>query len=57
MNEAFLQFVWKHRLFNAANWKTEDGQIVELIHPGQYNTDAGPDFFSSRIRIDGTTWS
>lgn len=57
MNEAFLQFVWKHRLFNATNLKTEDGQTVEVIHPGQHNTDAGPDFFNSRIRIDGTTWA
>ncbi len=57
MNEAFLQFVWKHRLFNATNLKTEEGQIVEVIHPGQHNTDAGPDFFNSRVRIDGTTWA
>ncbi len=36
---------------------TEDGQIVGVIHPGEYHIDAGPDFFSSRNRIDGATWS
>ncbi|MGQ7867954.1 DUF2851 family protein [Sunxiuqinia sp. sy24] len=57
MNEVFLQFVWKHRLFNATSLKTEDGEVVEVVHPGQSNTDAGPDFFNSRIKIGDTTWA
>ncbi|WP_430971757.1 DUF2851 family protein [Sunxiuqinia rutila] len=57
MNEAFLQFIWKHRLFTAGNLKTEDGEVVEVVHPGQPNTDAGPDFFNTRVKIGETTWA
>lgn len=57
MNEAFLQFVWKHRLFSMGSLKTEDGEEVEVIHPGQPNTDAGPDFFNARVKIGETIWA
>ena len=39
------------------NLKTNNGQIVEVIGPGQYNTNAGPDFFNARLMIDGTLWA
>ena len=57
MNEAFLQHVWKHRLFLNDELKTTDGQQVEVIHPGQVNSDAGPDFFNARIKLNGTLWA
>ena len=57
MNEDFLQFVWKHRLFHAQNLMTADGQPIEIKHPGQANFDAGPDFFNARIKIGTTTWA
>ncbi|MCW0484218.1 DUF2851 family protein [Gaoshiqia sediminis] len=57
MNEFFLQFIWKHRLFTAGELKTQDGQLVDVLSPGLQNTDAGPDFFNARIRIDGTVWA
>ena len=57
MNEAFLQFIWKHRLFHANNLKTTDGQSIQIINPGQLNSDAGPDFFNARMKIGETTWA
>lgn len=57
MNEDFLQFIWKHRLFHTKNLKTKDGLPVQVIHPGQQNFDAGPDFFNARIKIGKTTWA
>lgn len=33
-----------------------DGRTVEIIDPGLHNNDSGPDFFNSKIKIDGTEW-
>ncbi len=34
-----------------------DGRSLEVIDPGILNTDSGPDFFNSVIKIDGTEWA
>lgn len=34
-----------------------DNQIVEIISPGQPNSNAGPDFIDARIKIDNTLWA
>jgi hypothetical protein len=43
-------------LFNKSNMLTTEGEKIEVITPGQYNTDAGPDFFNARIHIGQTLW-
>ncbi len=57
MTETFLHYIWKNRLFNFNQLKTVDGQDVEILNPGIYNTNAGPDFFNSQLRIDNTLWA
>ena len=57
MNEDFIQFIWKHRLFDDQAMQTKDGQQVKILHPGQLNTDSGPDFFNARIKIGETSWA
>lgn len=39
------------------NLRTDDGIVVEVIRPGQYNSGAGPDFFNAQLRLDGTLWA
>ncbi|MBN1251126.1 MAG: DUF2851 family protein [Bacteroidales bacterium] len=56
MNENFLQFVWKYQLFEKQSLEI-DGKSVEIIHQGTLNTDAGPDFFNAKIKIDETLWA
>jgi hypothetical protein len=56
INERFLQFIWKHRLFSK-NMQTTDGKPVEIVRPGGHNTDAGADFYNAQIKIDGTLWA
>lgn len=56
MNEAFLHHIWQHQLFDRDNIKSQDGQSLEVIKAGEHNTDAGPDFFSAQIKINGTLW-
>lgn len=57
MRESLLHFLWRTRRFDARNLSTFDGQALEILHPGEYNTDAGPDFFNARIRIGDTIWA
>ncbi len=57
MNEDFLQFIWKYGLFNRNALITDLGEPVEIIRPGEQNTDAGPDFLNARIKIDNTIWA
>ena len=54
--EYLLHYTWKHRLFPLEKLVTTDGQMVEVIDPGLHNTDAGPDFFNAKLKIDGTLW-
>lgn len=54
--ELLLHYVWKHKLFPLKELRTTDGHLVEVIDPGLHNTNAGPDFFNSKIKINGTLW-
>ena len=57
MKEDFLHYLWKQRRFDLKNLQTTDHQALEILHPGEYNTHAGPDFFNARIRIGNTLWA
>ena len=57
MREDFLHFLWRWRRFDARDLTTTDGQALEILHPGEPNPHAGPDFFNARIRLDGTLWA
>lgn len=57
MKEEFLQFIWKYGLFSKEKLATTDGKVLEIISPGQANSDSGPDFFNARIRIGETIWA
>ena len=48
--------MWKHKLFPLAQLTTTDGQLVEVIDVGLPNSNAGPDFFNAKIRINDTVW-
>lgn len=54
--EHLLHYVWKHKLFPLCELRTTDGMVVEVIDPGLYNSDAGPDFFNAKLKIDGVLW-
>lgn len=54
--EQLLYYVWKHKIFPLKALQTTAGLSVEVIDPGLPNTDAGPDFFNAKLKIDGTLW-
>lgn len=54
--EQLLHYVWKHKMFPITELRTTDGLTVEVIDPGLHNSNAGPDFFNAKVKIDGTLW-
>jgi hypothetical protein len=57
MNEEFLHYLWKFQLFNLLDLKTEQGETLQVVKSGNYNTDAGPDFFNAKVKIGNTLWA
>ena len=55
--EAFLHYVWKHKLYIADAFQTTDKMPLEIIDTGIYNSDAGPDFFNAKIRLGDKMWA
>ena len=54
--EQLLHYVWKHKMFPLDGLRTTDGREVEVVDPGLHNSNAGPDFFNAKVKIDGTLW-
>ncbi len=51
-----LHYIWQMKAFLAFPQETTDGQRIEVVDVGTHNTDAGPDFFNVKLRIDGQLW-
>lgn len=57
MKEEFLHYLWKYLLFDRNSLLDNNGNIITVIHPGEYNRDSGPDFFNARISAGGIEWA
>ncbi len=57
MNERLLQFIWQFQYFNKNDLITVEGEPVQIIYQGSYNTNQGPDFLDAKIKIGNTTWA
>lgn len=53
MTENLLQFLWRFQYLNKAGLQTMDGEALQIIRPGQLNTNQGPDFLDASIRVNG----
>ncbi|WP_265132444.1 DUF2851 family protein [Chryseobacterium oranimense] len=51
MTEKLLQYLWNHKVFKHFDFKDIEGQPVEIISFGKWNTNAGPDFLDAKIKI------
>jgi hypothetical protein len=54
MTERLLQFIWQYQYFNKRHLHTTEGESVQIIQPGQFNCNQGPDFLDGRVKIDDT---
>lgn len=54
--ERLYQYLWRHRMFGKELCLTS-GERVEILSPGVWNTNAGPDFSNASVRIADTVWN
>jgi hypothetical protein len=57
MTERLLQYIWQFQYFNRSNLVTEEGEQLQIMHPGFINSNQGPDFTDAKIKINETTWA
>lgn len=54
--EELYHYLWKTGILGR-NFRDIDGRKIEVIDPGRHNTDAGPDFFNTKLKIGETGWA
>jgi hypothetical protein len=55
ITEQLLQFIWQHQLLNASQLFTTDNLPIQVVKPGVFNKNQGPDFLHATIQVDGIT--
>lgn len=53
--EKLYHYLWKTGI-RGSDFKDVDGAEIEVLDPGTHNKDAGPDFFNSKLKINGVEW-
>lgn len=56
ITEELIYFIWQFQYVANQVLITTDGEVVEVLHPGFRNGNAGPDFLNARLRIAGVEW-
>ena len=57
MTERLLQYIWQLQYFNRNELVTGDGESLSIIHPGNINSNQGPDFLDAKIKVSDTIWA
>ena len=57
MTERLLQYIWQFQYYNNNSLTTVDGDALQIIYPGKFNTNQGPDFLEAKIKVAETTWA
>jgi hypothetical protein len=52
MTEKLLQYLWNFKVFKNFDFKDIEGNSVEILDFGKWNTNAGPDFLLGKIKIN-----
>jgi hypothetical protein len=56
MQEDLLQYIWQFQYFNTSELQTSSGETIQIVHPGNFNRNQGPDFTGAKIKINKTLW-
>ena len=52
-----LQYIWQFQYYNSTHLYTEENDPLQILHPGTFNTNQGPDFINAKIKTGHTTWA
>lgn len=53
--EKLYHYLWKTGI-RGNEFRDVDGAVIEVLDPGVHNLDSGPDFFNSKLKINGEKW-
>ncbi len=56
MNELILSQIWSKQIFNHKNLRSQQGDYLQIIHPGFLNKHAGADFQEAHILLNDFAW-
>lgn len=56
MTEDFLHYLWRFRKFQQLGLKSEGAEALSIIHTGNHNHNAGPDFNEAKVQIAKQLW-
>ena len=56
LQEEFLQYIWRKRLFDYVDLKSTRSESVKVLSFGRFNTNAGPDFLDAKVQVGGVLW-
>jgi hypothetical protein len=56
INEDFLHFIWKNKLFSQEQ-KTVDNLPIKVLNVGTHNFYSGPDFINAKLKIGEIEWN
>jgi hypothetical protein len=57
MTEKLLQYIWQFQYFNTTEIESADGEPIVILHPGNLNTNQGPDFNNAKIKVGDAIWA
>lgn len=57
VQEDFLHYIWKHKMFTQTNLKTVNNDTVTISAVGEHNFNAGLDFFNAKLKINEQLWA
>jgi hypothetical protein len=57
MTEKLLQYLWNYKVFKHFDFKDIEGNYIEILDFGKWNTNSGPDFLSAKIKINNITFA
>ena len=57
MQEILLHHIWQFRLYQSNGLQTLCGKNIQVLNPGNYNKNQGPDFLDARIMIGDALWA